>query len=266
MGQKAMPSMLERYELKYLIPESMIEPISDFASIYCSPDKYSQLNADGYYHVYSLYLDSPNYLFLKKRMDGSDNRFNMRIRTYDAGTAMPCFFEIKQKRGRIIKKYRAAIFDENWPELFDSPSFGPGDLGNGSDIPKAELFLRMACSHNAGPKVLTQYRRKAFVSDVDDYARVTFDTDLKCQHEDRFNLIPEKNLMMPYDNAAVFDPECNVILELKCYTTQVPLWMIDLIHYFNLKQGRFSKYASSLAEALGLFGYDTADRLQTHYP
>lgn len=258
--QKEMPSLLERYELKYLIPASLIEAISDFVSIYCSPDTYSQKNEDGFYDVYSLYLDSPNYLFLSKRKDGSDNRFNMRIRTYDAHTAMPCFFEIKRKKGRIVKKYRAAIFDQNWPDLFDSPGFGPGDLKAGSDIAKAQLFLAEACSHSAGPKVLTQYRRKAFVSNVDDYARVTFDMDLKCQHEDRFNLIPDENAMLPYDNATVFDPECNVILELKCITTQVPLWMLDLIRYFNLKQGRFSKYAASLAETLGLFGYDAGDR------
>ena len=54
--------LLERLELKFHIPETMVEPISNFASIYCSPDKYSRDAEGGVYTVNSLYLDSPNYL------------------------------------------------------------------------------------------------------------------------------------------------------------------------------------------------------------
>ncbi|SLM31696.1 conserved hypothetical protein [Desulfamplus magnetovallimortis] len=92
-SQQEMPSLLERHELKYLIPASLVDPISDFVSIYCSKDNYSDKTEDGLYDVYSLYFDSPDYLFLRNRMEGSENRFNMRIRTYDIQSGLPCFLK-----------------------------------------------------------------------------------------------------------------------------------------------------------------------------
>ena len=70
---------IERYEAKFTIPYEMVAPIADFASIYCELDEYSQQSPDHYYRVNNLYFDTPNYLFLRKRLDISDNRFNLRI-------------------------------------------------------------------------------------------------------------------------------------------------------------------------------------------
>jgi hypothetical protein len=111
----------------------------------------------------------------------------------------------------------------------------------------------MAYSYNATPKVLTQYMRKAYVSDIDEYVRVTFDIDLRYQAEEEYNMIPHEDKMVPLDNEALFDPGSNVILELKCYTTRVPLWMVDLIRYFNLSRRSFSKYVTGVSEVLNLF-------------
>lgn len=259
--QKEIPSLLERFELKYLIPESMVDPISNFASIYCDLDKYSEKSRDGFYSVNSLYLDSPGFLFLNKRMSGAENRFNMRIRSYDSRSGIPCFLEIKQKRSGISKKFRAAVFDENWHRLFDTPGYAlRGDM-DGDSASKRDLFLRVALSHNAEPKILTSYRRKAYISNVDDYARVTFDKELRYQPETRYNLIPDEGIMVPYDNSANFDPECSVILELKCITTQVPQWFLDLIAHFNLERGSFSKYVTSMRESLQCFSPHATNRV-----
>jgi len=108
-SQKEMPNKLERYELKYFIPESWVEPISEYLSMYCSLDKHSEKTNDHYYMVYSLYLDSPSLTFLQQRLNGSENRFNMRIRSYDSKESLPRFLEIKQKKNTIIRKYRAKI-------------------------------------------------------------------------------------------------------------------------------------------------------------
>jgi len=255
---REMPSLLERHELKYLIPEGMIDPISDFASVYCRPDRYSEQSPDGFYSVYSLYFDSPDFLFLRKRMEGVENRFNMRIRTYDKDGGIPCFFEVKQKRDGVIRKYRARVEDDTWQYILDSPEWG---FRGCNEKEKAGLFVRLACSYGASPKVLSCYRRKAWVSDVDDYARVTFDRELRCQSEEQCNLIPDPCRMSACDTTAPSDPECNVILELKCYTTRVPLWMLDLIRYFDLHRGSFSKYVNSINCVWKQCGYDRADRM-----
>ena len=259
-SQKKYIPVLQRYESKFVIPEYMIEPISEFASVYCSLDKHSQRIESNFYRINNLYFDTPNYLFLMRRLYGKDNRFNMRVRTYSDISSLPCFFEIKQKNVNIIKKYRAEIHDENWHSAFEVPGYELHN-GNGSKASSnRNLFLRLAYSYCATPKVMTQYIRKAYVSDIDDYARVTFDKDLRFRPADGYNLIPDEEKMVPLDNETMFDPGCSVVLELKCYTTQVPLWMIDLIRYFNLRKRKFSKYVTGVANVLKLFEYDPALR------
>lgn len=258
--QKEIPALLERYELKYMIPHSMIGAISDYLSVYCSLDKYSENSEDGFYSINNLYFDTPNFLFLKKRLDGSENRFNMRIRSYNSISGSPCFFEIKQKSFGVVRKYRAAVFDENWKNLFKAPGYEMDNIINEHNRSNVSLFYRTAYSYQAEPKVLTCYRRKAYISDVDEYARATFDCDLRYQPMEEYTLIPDEMQMVSYDNAAVFDPECNVILELKCYASFVPMWMLDMIRYFDLQKTGFSKYATGIMEALGINIQDRSDR------
>ncbi len=261
--QKEIPSLLERYELKYMIPESMIDPISEYLSIYCSLDRYSERIEDGFYTINTLYLDSPNFLFLRKRMNNAENRFNLRIRAYDSLTGSPCFFEIKQKLCGIVRKYRAAVSDKSWQNFFEKPGYEMENMGDETNKSNINLFYQTAGSHQAVPKVLTRYKRKAYISDIDDYARATFDRELCYQPAEGYSLIPDDNKMVSYDNAAVFDPECSVILELKCYSSLVPKWMLDIIRYFNLQRSGFSKYVTSITEALAISTCNRFDRTTT---
>jgi len=257
-SQKGLPPLIERFEMKFTIPFSMIHPISEFASVYCSPDKYSLGSENGYYKVNNLYFDSPEYLFLRMRLTGVQNRFNMRVRSYGDEVRMPYFLEIKQKTGQTIKKYRAMVTNPDWYKVYTEPGY---ELHNETDDPleirNRNLFERMIYSYNASPKVLKQYIRKALVSDVDDYARVTFDRELRYTPENEYNLVPNNDLMVSCDPETVFDPDCSVVLELKCYTAFVPLWMIDLIRYFNLQRRSFSKYMTGVREVLGLNVYSS---------
>lgn len=254
--QKALPPQIDRFEMKFTIPFSMIDPISEFASVYCSPDKYSLQSENGYYKVNNLYLDTPDYLFLRMRLMSVQNRFNLRVRSYRSDTGMPYFLEIKQKNGQIIRKYRAKVTDQEWYKVYTEPGF---ESNSESDDPletrNRKLIERMIYSYNASPKVLTQYIRKAWVSDVDDYARVTFDMELKYAPETEYNLTPNEDAMVSCDPETVFDSGCSVILELKCYSAFVPLWMIDLIKYFDLQRRSFSKYLTGVREVLGLYAF-----------
>ncbi len=259
--QKNLPPRLERYEMKFTIPLELTDAISDFASIYCSPDQYSLRAEKGFYRVNNLYLDSPGYLFLKKRIEGAENRFNMRVRSYGDHPLMPYFLEIKQKFGNVIRKYRTSVSDEEWYKVWTEPGFESREKKDESAAAKnRELFERMIFTYNVEPKVLTQYVRKAYVSDVDDYARVTFDMDMRFMPESEYNLVPREREMVSCDAETVFDPGCSVILELKCYTSQVPLWMIDLIRYFDLQRRSFSKYTTGVTQVLGLWQHDAGTR------
>ncbi|HAJ79722.1 MAG TPA: hypothetical protein DCO75_08110 [Fibrobacteres bacterium] len=245
--QTDLPSIIERFELKYTIPVSFVEPISKFVSPYCSLDKYSEISSDKFYIINSLYFDTPDFLFLRQRRLRTENRFNMRIRSYGESPTPPYFLEIKQRRGDTVKKYRAKVFDENLEAMCNDPEsvFSEKDDKNENN---RELFRRTLLKYNARPVVLVQYKRKAYISDIDDYARVTFDIGLSSMPPPLTGYQPEPDNgeITPCDVQTCFDSGCCVILELKCYTNFVPLWMIDMVRTFELKRRSFSKYSNCL--------------------
>lgn len=245
------PLLFERYELKFLIPIHLVEEISRFVEIYCVLDPYSDREPDKFYKVNNIYLDSPNYLFLQRRLAGIDHRFNMRIRSYGDTPCFPYFCEVKHKTMGIVKKRRAKIFEENWDKIFSGGEIiAPEDTAIWEDSKDYKNhFLRLAFLHNAQPKIFTQYRRKAYASVVDDYARVTFDRDLRYERRETYDLSPAEEGLSHYDNPEKFDPETNIIMELKC-TTQVPKWFLDLIQTFQLTRTSFSKYVTGIQEIL----------------
>ncbi|HRZ79991.1 MAG TPA: VTC domain-containing protein, partial [bacterium] len=175
------------------------------------------------------------------------------------------FFEIKYKTGDIIRKFRTKYRYENVEEFFNCTNAVEKYGLKGKDAENMNLFQRLAVTYNIEPKVFTQYIRKAWISDIDDYARVTFDIDLKCMEAEGFIFRPDPLKMEPYDNETIFQPGCNTILELKCYTSSVPLWMLDLIREFDLRRSSFSKYSNGALKVLRwqrsyLKGTDQSDR------
>lgn len=255
------PLLFERYELKYLIPLDQVDEISRFVEIYCELDPFSKKEDDGFYKVNNIYLDSPNFLFLNRRLAGMDHRFNMRIRSYGDNPVFPFFCEVKHKTMGIVKKHRAKIFEEKWAEIFENKDFSKLDDNEISDLSNYKKnFLRLAFIHDVQPKVFTQYRRKAYASNVDEYARVTFDRDLKYQKRNTYDMSPDESELNHYDNPLKFYDDRNIIMELKC-TTNVPKWFIDMITLFNLERVSFSKYANGVEEVFLDNSFYKSDRV-----
>jgi len=246
----ALPPTLERHELKYAIPYRYVESISQFIRPYCDLDYHSAIVEDNFYLVNSLYFDTYGMEFLKQRLWGKDGRFNMRVRFYGDTGDPPYFLEIKQKKGVTGLKYRATASKEEWPGILTDPGYRVSKSTPSGERANKELFIRMAMIYAIEPKILTQYRRRAFFSTVDDYARVTMDVSMKYRIQDHYRLTPN-DAMLSYDNENIYakDSDCHndgtVILELKCNIGQVPMWMLDLISTFELKQQGFSKYMCS---------------------
>ncbi len=252
--------VLERYELKFTIPEDMVGAISAFIEPYCALDRYSEISRDGFYQVNSLYLDTPEYLFLRNRMARVHNRFNMRVRSYTENPAPPYFLEVKQKCGDVIRKHRARISDPDLARVLD-PDAGPECLSAADDADKAALFRDLAHRFNAAPVVMTRYRRKAYFSHCDEYARVTFDAGLRYRQQREYKPLSLEGGLAPSDVETLFDERTSVILELKCFTRYVPLWMLDLIRTFELRRRGFSKYGAGMAQVFRKYEFDDGDRV-----
>jgi SPX domain protein involved in polyphosphate accumulation len=269
-----LPPVLERYELKYAIPKKLVEPISDFISLYCSLDFHSEsAKPDNYFYaVNSLYFDTPQHEFYKQRVSGQAHRINMRTRAYGDGDRPPYFLEIKQRLGipGVVRKYRATASAQEWPQLLIDPGFCIAETGSAKERLNKELFLRLAIGHAIEPKILTKYRRRAFFSTVDEYVRVTLDTNMQYRRQDHYNLLSTHG-MTNYDNETIYAvntaSDANVVLEIKCNVGEVPQWVLSLVQRFELKQQAFSKYASStfVSHVDDGDGFMSADRKSTHH-
>lgn len=247
------PLVLERYELKYLIPFSMVEPISRYVEKFCEMDYYSQISPDLFYTINSLYFESPTYHFMRAK-ENQTGRYSLRVRSYGDNPKPPYFFETKEKIADFSKKRRGKVPIENWSDIFLNPSAVKG-FDPGKD-PHIQHFLSLLSLHNAHPMILTQYRRKAYLSTVDDYARVTFDRSMRYRIETNYDVIPRESQMLNYDDPEAFGyPGANVVLELKC-ERKIPVWIVDLIKRFNLVRMGFSKFESSMIEAYSTKKYE----------
>lgn len=240
------PLFFERYELKYPIPYRLVDPISEYVKAYCDMDYYSEISPDSFYKINSLYLDSPMNTFYNNKESTLPHRLNMRIRSYGDEPKKPYYFEVKEKTQDFVKKRRAKVNTDNIESIFEG-TYTSEDIELSSKK-NLDFFLNHVGLYNVSPKVLTQYRRRAFLSNVEDYVRITFDVDLRCKEENTFNLWPKDREMYSYDSSLIFDDGSGVesfaILELKC-ESRVPMWFLDLIRVFELERGAFSKYGNS---------------------
>ncbi|WP_081111740.1 polyphosphate polymerase domain-containing protein [Bdellovibrio bacteriovorus] len=243
------PLVLERYELKYLIPFSMVEPISRYVESFCDLDYYSQISHDGFYTINSLYFETPSFYFLRHK-DNQTGRYSLRVRSYGDQPKAPYYFETKEKIGDFSKKRRGKVPIENWGEIITDPS-KPQSFDPEEDT-HLQYFLGLTRTYGANPTILTQYRRKAYISNIDDYARVTFDRFMRYREETEYNVNPAAAPMLNYDHPGAFgQPGMNVVLELKC-ERKIPVWIVDLIRRFNLVRGGFSKFEGSMKECFSI--------------
>jgi VTC domain len=238
------PLVLERYELKYLIPMSMVEPISRYVERFCTLDYYSQISPDKFYTINSLYFESPTFYFMRAK-ENMTARYSLRVRSYGDDPVPPYYFETKEKIADFSKKRRGKVPLANWKDVFLDPNSIEGF--DYSKDPHVMHFLHLTQIHNASPIILTQYRRKAYLSTIDDYARVTFDRSFRYRPETNYDVNPNFG-MTSYDHPDTFGDEgSNVVLELKC-ERKIPMWIVDLIRQFELTRKGFSKFESSMIE------------------
>jgi SPX domain protein involved in polyphosphate accumulation len=205
-------------------------------------DYYSQISSDGYYKINSLYLDTDQLTLYKNKVADLHKRFSLRIRSYGDLPKPPYYFEIKQKDRDFVKKMRAKVMTDDWPQFFESSEhFDQLDQESKKNLLR---FVDLAHTFGARPLVMTQYRRMAFLSTVDNYARVTFDKELKYHPETDYTTKPDETRMCSYDDPECYgDPFRNIVLELKC-EQKIPMWFIDLIRTFRLERCGFSKYGN----------------------
>lgn len=247
----------ERLELKFLIDEIVADRIRAQIRPYCTADRHS---AEGLrsgfngYVINSLYLDTPALAFHAAKERGDPNRIKLRVRTYYKSPTAT--LEVKCRRSNVIDKRRAIVASSEVARAAQG-TFGPGSCPGQSDSVIRD-FARTVATSGAQPKLTVRYEREAYESQVDHYARVTFDRRIRVRPTRDWNLYPdESNWCRIDDHWRTPLPTHPVVLELKCETA-VPRWMSELIRCNELAQTSFSKYSVGICLTHWMMGGDVS--------
>jgi len=242
----------QRFELKYLIPEEITRELRSFIRAYLELDDYGANKPNLAYPVHSLYLDSPGLETHYAGINGTKNRYKLRLRYYDDHEDSPVFFEIKRRVDNCILKQRCGVKREAVAlllsgELPDSShliSREPRHLGS------LQRFNLLMHHINARPKLHNHYQREAWVSPENNSIRVTFDRFIRCEPFFR----PEA--VVPMTKPIQVFPE-SVVLELK-YTNRFPGWFREMVERFDLMQFSSAKYCEGV-ERIGVHRFCSED-------
>ena len=230
----------QRFELKYLIENDTALRMRDFVRGYLELDEFGVGWPDLAYPVHSLYFDSDVLHTHHASINGTKNRFKLRLRYYDDKPQTPVFFEVKARVDNCILKQRCGVRRE-----------AVGLLAAGQ-LPEMEFLLSREPRHmaalqrfnllmlqlNARPKAHNNYSREAWVSPHDNSVRVTFDRNIRIEPWFRAQAVVDMVNPVPVFPGIV-------VLELK-FTDRFPNWFRELVRAFNLMQFSSAKYSEGV--------------------
>ncbi len=236
--------MIERYEFKYLVTEAMVPEIRRTVLSIGRRDPYA--GEDGSYTIRSLYLDTPGYHLFWANGRQQRDRFKARVRTYP-GKSAPTFLEIKRRTGDVIRKTRGVVSGD-WLGLALGRRQPTAEEQRRSGLAN---FLEKTLRYHLEPKMLVDYEREAFASDIDSYARLTVDRRVRGQAVDRWTLEADEHRWRPVDIGLVADGyrESVAVLELK-FERRPPRWMVGMVRRLELERRSFSKYGYTVETQL----------------
>ncbi|MEW6746898.1 MAG: polyphosphate polymerase domain-containing protein [Planctomycetota bacterium] len=236
--------LLERYEIKYAIPEALVPLLRSYIQPYMQFDPFALGVPRHRYRISSLYLDTPQLRLMHDTLDGVRDRFKLRVRAYDDEPDSPIYCEVKQRHGDVIVKARAPVARERLAAIL---------RGRGSDIDlpireRASLdqFIIRGTTSGARPVLLVRYHREAYESRFRDRVRITLDRDLE--------YLPVRGPQLRV-NGAGWQPTrwhpnpSTVILELK-FNLTYPGWVAEMIRRFQLQRRSVAKYVLSMQERI----------------
>lgn len=243
-SQKIKGGDLTRFELKYLLHPSQVPLVRAFIQPWCRPDSNAKGDPPSYINT-TMLLDSPTRACYEARSVNALNRFKLRARAYTTDGTSPVILEIKRKLGQQVVKTRSQIpFNRFKPETFatidESLSFEKESYREGY-----REFARLVQEIGASPTVLLRYRREPWTGVIDDYSRVTFDSNIMYQPCRDWDNWGRGGRWRPCDMGQSVEGWTGTVLELKC-DSRIPTWIQELICRFDLQRRAVCKYASAI--------------------
>ena len=222
----AYQSVFKRYELKYLLTKAQKE------RILCAMEPYMALDQYGRTTIRNIYLDTDNYLLIRRSIEKPAYKEKIRLRSYSRASAgRDIFVELKKKYKGVVFKRRITLPESQalaW-------AAGTRPAGQASQIAdEIDYFIRFYGTLN--PAVYLCYDREAyFAKDGTDF-RITFDDTVLCRRT---------GLTLDSDPGGTpILPEGMVLMEVKC-AGGVPLWLTKVLTEERVFKTSFSKYGTA---------------------
>jgi len=237
-------AVVKRYEKKYLIPPVLIPEIRNYIAPFVIRDKFG-VGELPEYSITTLQLDTPSFSFhLAKELE-YDQRFKLRVRTYNEIGSAPIFAEIKMKMQDIIIKRRILIPFEEWSEKLLFSTDLPYIFKSSQQEMDFLNFRRLVWETNATPSIVVRYVRESYVAPGEMYLRVTFDKKLEYSVQPTWTNfgVGRKWVTMDSGEAQGGEQSC-AILEIKTLE-EVPVWVIDMVQKYSLQYKGHCKYCTA---------------------
>jgi hypothetical protein len=253
----------QRLELKYLIDERVALRVRDFVSSYLEIDEFGATRPNLSYPVHSLYLDSDDLRLYWDTINGTKNRFKLRLRFYDNRPDAPVYFEIKRRMNNCILKRRGGVRRDAVDGLLAGHLPEPSVVTSQAphNLLALQLFCQRMMSLHARPKAHIAYLREAWVTPNDNSIRVTMDRQVKCEREFTPRLctqmdqpahlfgnevILEIKFTVDGGKQSLWDSDEDMILDLRS-KPRYPRWFEDMVRVFGLMQTGAAKYVEGVA-------------------
>ena len=238
-------AIVKRYEKKYLIHPSLVPEIRKYITPYVIPDKFG-IGLIPEYVITTLQLETPSHAFHFAKELEYDERFKLRVRTYNEIGSSPIFAEVKAKFKDIIVKTRVMIPFDSWNEGLIFSTELPYIFKSRQQETDFLNFRRLAWETNAEPSNIIRYIRESYVGPGDLYLRVTFDRKLEYCPRPTWTNFGRGETWVSMDSGESQGADySSVVLEIKTLE-EIPVWVVDLVEKFSLQNRGNCKYSTGI--------------------
>lgn len=222
--------IFKRYEIKYMLTKEQKNMLLDVMKEHMIADIHGRST------ILSLYLDTTDYLLIRRSIDKPDYKEKLRIRSYGvARKDTEVFLELKKKYDSVVYKRREGMSEKQFEEYLES-----GTPCKDTQIMR-EIDYSMKRYAGLTPAVMISCEREAFY-DRDDYEfRITFDENILWRDEDL-------SLCSPVYGSPLLLPD-QVLLEVKTIGS-IPLWLVHFLSQNSIRPTSFSKYGAAYTAML----------------
>lgn len=218
-------SIFKRYEIKYMLTRTQ------YAELKALLKEYMIADVHGKSTVCSLYFDTPDWLLIRRSLEGPLYKEKLRLRSYGvAESDSQVFVELKKKYEGVVYKRRVEMTEAQSNE-FLLENKKPKDTQIIREI--EYCFDRY---EGLAPACLLTYSRRAYYGKDDHEFRMTFDDNILWRDYDL-------NLRSGIYGEEILEPD-QILMEVKV-ADHMPMWLVDFLSSNKIYKTSFSKYGTA---------------------